>query len=291
MCIFVKKELSKGAVQIWSGEGELESLAVLFPDVSPKLVVLAYYGAQANSFGPATPIGHLKEIFGRIAGWQEEGYQVIWSGDINVAAGRELIPGNDVVVTSGGKVFNEGVVELRLEVANNLVDDPVTHVDLKSGTRRALDLVVTNQISKINKFAIDKDGDFSPFAPRFKNGLITRTYSDHRAIVFDVKVGNIDNIKLREQNKTKAKVWMYNSKDGDLKYRILTDDLFDWLMKVIDSDIDNEQIVELIDKNIEKIKFKSYKSKSFCNSRLSDFNIGEIWSRRLQEMDKIHEEM
>ena len=62
-------------------------------------------------------------------------------------------------------------------------------------------------------------------------------------------------------------------------------------MKVIDSDINNEQIVELIDKNIEKIKFKSYKTKSFCNSRLSDFNIGEIWSRRLQEMDKIHEEM
>ena len=43
---------------------------------------------------------------------------------------------------------------------------------------------------------------------------------------------------------------MYNSKDGDLKFRILTDDLFDWLMKVIDSDIENEKIVELIDKNI-----------------------------------------
>ena len=192
-------------------------------------------------------------------------------------------------MSSVGKVFNEGVIELGLEVANNLVPDPTTHSDPKSGTRRALDLVITNQLSKIHNFKIDMHEEFSPFAPRYKNGIITRTYSDHRAISFDVQVGS--NYHSNIETKTKTKSWMYNTKDGNLKYQILTDDMFEWLLKIVDSDMNNDQIVDLIDKNIEKIKFKCYKIKSFCNSRMDDFCLGEIWSRRLQELDKIHEEL
>ena len=52
--------------------------------------------------------------------WREEGFEVIWGGDQNVAAGRLLIPGNDVVLSPAAKLFNE-IVNLEMEIACQVI--------------------------------------------------------------------------------------------------------------------------------------------------------------------------
>ena len=63
-------------------------------------------------------MANLREIEGMIMQWREEEFDVIWGGDQNVAAGRLLIPGNDVVLSPAGKLFNEIVVNLVLGDGN-----------------------------------------------------------------------------------------------------------------------------------------------------------------------------
>ena len=52
--------------------------------------------------------------------WREEGFEVIWGGDQNVAGGRLLIPGNDVVLSPAAKLFNE-IVNLEMEIACQVI--------------------------------------------------------------------------------------------------------------------------------------------------------------------------
>ena len=50
-----------------------------------------------------------------------------------------------------GALFNDMVRFYKLSIANNLQDDPTTFCDLKTGTKRALDLVITTTIEKITR--------------------------------------------------------------------------------------------------------------------------------------------
>ena len=176
--------------------------------------------------------------------WREEEFDVIWGGDQNVAAGRLLIPGNDVVLSPAGKLFNEIVVYLEMEIANNLSSDPVTHVDLKTKTRRALDLVVVNRLEKIKNFVIDSERNFSPFTPKFINGKVERCYSDHYSIVFDYESG--EEIKNDSHVQNKKKIWQYNTKDGNEKFEILINNLFDWLIQIIEEVDDSESVINCL---------------------------------------------
>ena len=290
ICIFVRDSVANDCVQIWKGQAELEAVAVMFPKLSPKVVVLGHYGTQSNSFGPAITNSHLREIIGKVAEWKNQGHMVIWCGDLNVAAGREVIPGNDIILSSGGKILNQGILDLGLSVANNIAADPTTHVDAKTGTSRALDMVISTDQSKINNFTIDHKFDFTPFTPKFtrKKDYI-KVYSDHKALTFDLSVGQP--IKdMKPINKPLR--WQYNTTDGDLKYEILTNDLFDWMMNLLMKSDDIDSIVTQIDKNIKKIKFKSYNVKS-CSStaKMDEFDMDDVWTKRLEDMERIHSDL
>ena len=66
LVVMVKENIAKDAVQIWSAADENECLAVMFPSLAPKLVVMCSYGTQVNSFGKSVPETNLREIFGMI---------------------------------------------------------------------------------------------------------------------------------------------------------------------------------------------------------------------------------
>ena len=111
---------------------------------------------------------------------------------------------DDMFVSPPGALFNEKMEFYKLDIANSLLLDPTTHCDLKSGLNRALDLVVTNCLEKIEKFDIDHELAYAPFSVRFKNGSASKCMTDHKAIMMDIEVGegmkNLSGV-------TREKVW------------------------------------------------------------------------------------
>ena len=138
-------------------------LAIEFSRLEPKLVVIASYGVQANSFGAGVQEANMLEIMGKMAEWKEEGFNIVWAGDMNLVIGNDLVPGNDMIISPVGRLFNKQIERYEFQIANNLADDPTTFVDLKSGRKRSLDLVVTNCLDKIQNFQIDHSKSFTPF--------------------------------------------------------------------------------------------------------------------------------
>ena len=155
-----------------------------------------------------------------------------------------------------------------LNIANNLDHNPNTHIDLKTKKAKALDLVISNINEDIQNFTIDHNQDFSPFSIRKTPTERKKIYSDHSAICFDLSIGcNVRNLK----SINKPKSWMYNSVDGKMKYEILTNEAFDWLIEVI-TEVDdiNDVIPELtnssINASIKVLKFVHFPGRSMKTS-------------------------
>ena len=74
--------------------------------LEPKLIIIASYGIQQNTFGTSQADVHVNEIFGQISNWLNEGARILWAGDQNLSIGTELLPGNDIYLSPSGKLFN-----------------------------------------------------------------------------------------------------------------------------------------------------------------------------------------
>ena len=239
----IRSTIAHEVVKIWEGSHENEVISIMLPQMTPKMIITGSYGIQANTYGTAMVESNLQEILGKLSGWIEDGYRCIWGGDVNLLLGAEHMDGNDVVISRTGKILNEFVSRYNLSIANSLVSDPTTHQDLCSGKCRALDIVVTNEIENIKNFKIDHDHHFTPFSIRYKKGKHTKIFSDHEAIQFDYVVqGGLTKINI-----PKPKRWTY-SEDGNLKFQILTDSLFPWLLDIIENESDINTVVEKMKK-------------------------------------------
>ena len=75
----VRDNIARDCAQVWCGEGEQEVLAIEFSRLEPKLVVIASYGVQANSFGAGVQEANMLEIMGKMAEWKEEGFNIVYS--------------------------------------------------------------------------------------------------------------------------------------------------------------------------------------------------------------------
>ena len=106
--------------------------------------------------------------------------------------------------------------------------------------------MLTNCLDKIQNFHIDHSKSFTPFTIKKVKGELVKTYTDHKAIVFDLNL-NFDLTKLRSVEKTLT--WMYNSIENDIKYEIVTDDSIDWLLYIIE----NERDIDKVIKNHKKV--------------------------------------
>ena len=45
--------------------------------------------------------------------------------------------------------------------------------------------------------------------------------------------------------------WQYNAKDGHLKFEILTDDLFPWMIEQVETKDNMEEVIDMIQKKFE----------------------------------------
>ena len=59
-------------------------------NVSPPLLLVMCSGTQSNTFGVGVPEANTKEVFGVINNWINDGAQVVFIGDLNIAAGNSM---------------------------------------------------------------------------------------------------------------------------------------------------------------------------------------------------------
>ena len=273
---------------VWEGIGDNEALAIQLSGTNPKVIVVANYGTQPNSFGVSIPSNNLMEIQAKVTEWMEEGKTMIWAGDENIPIGVQHLPGNDIVINSLGKCLNDFITEKDLFIANSMSEDPTTHQDLKTGKRRALDLVITNRRDKVNNFNIDHNFNWTPFSIKFKKGRYEKCFSDHSAIQFDFELGSEWN-KLQPIKRPQA--WMFNTKNGDVKFELLTDDGVPWLLDVVENTSDINDVMKKLDNFLKKCKFKSYNLRSFSRKKFEEFMLDDVWRHRIRELQRIQEDL
>ena len=71
LAIMVKESVARDCSQLWCGVGEQEVIAIEFSRIEPKLVVIASYGVQSNSFGTGMQEANMLEIMGKMKEWDE----------------------------------------------------------------------------------------------------------------------------------------------------------------------------------------------------------------------------
>ena len=161
-------------------------------------------------------------------------------------------------------------------------------MQLKSKKAKALDLVVSNVNDNIQNFTIDHSLNFTPFSVRKSKSSRLKIYSDHKAVCFDLNIGcNLSKIKTTSNRSA----WMFNSPDGDLKFQIITDDAFDWLVDTIENVSDIDEVVRRIENMLNEAKYKSYSRKTLSRKKYEELTMDDIWRARIKELEKIQDEM
>ena len=289
LCLFVRNDISVNVVKVWEGLNENEVICVVINQCVPKLAVFLSYGTQANSFGRMVPEQNIREIFGKMDNYINDGYECLWIGDQNLKVGRDLVPNNDMIMDPNGALFNDMVRFYKLSIANNLQDDPTTFCDLKTGTKRALDLVITTTIEKITDFTIDDDDrNMTPYSVKVKNDKVTRCYTDHKAVTLTYSTVWRDTT-TQQQRKT---LWQYNTPLGDQKYNIFTNDGYEYLVDVIcDYDISIDEVSNKINEFIYKCKRRSYKIKSHRKRSFDKFMDSEVWKERMEQLEALEKQL
>lgn len=88
----------------------------------------------------------------------------------------------------------------------------------------------------------------------------------------------------------RKKIWQYNTPEGFHKFEVMTDNIFARMLEMIEKNDGSDVTIDAIEKAIEKIKFKCFKVKTFSNARLEEYSFAGVWSRRLEELEKLHED-
>ena len=134
-----------------------------------------------------------------------------------------------------------------MSIVNNLEDNPTTHVNLKSGLNRALDIAFTNFPEKVTNFVIEYDLEITPYSKIFKNNLYLLYFTDHLSILIHYCLGDqIENV----QPEPKQMLWQY-APDGDVAFEYLMDEGAEYIMDLVEKCDDVEEIVQRVEKCIK----------------------------------------
>ena len=258
IAIGFKKELTEHVVKVAEGSGNNEYIIIKITNRKPALVVAVYYGIQENTAQKGNVESNLLELFAMLDKYREQGCDVIVAGDFNVHVG-ETISGNDGKVSKGGKILNELVEDAGLQYANNIgKGDKRSHVDVSSKTSRALDLIITNIVDKHVRCDVDNDYEMTPYTLRYRKGQSVRNYTDHKAILGEIKGESRRQRRNREQKrkdmKTKQVGWRYNAPGGKERFERETNNRAMEAWEIVDNNDDMDIMYEKIENILTEIK-------------------------------------
>ena len=284
--ILIREERANYVTKIDSGKLENEFLMLKFSNTKPALVMCIYYGTQQNTFGVSQVKFHISELFEALSPHIEAGVNIQLVGDFNLNLGNSEIPNNHPFMDATARIFLDILKDKGLSIMNTLSQDPITFVDKshKPPKRCVLDLVITNQPDTISEFRTDDDSlDFTPFSIHRRKGKTSRTYSDHRSIIYSLRVGWCDRLRVKRNT-----IWNFKKPLGDLRFDIYSSNATPYLLEKVRSEDDINKVVKAFRDVMTKGKFVSYGKLSLTMRAEARVNDDMVWRNRIADVEKLH---
>ena len=274
----VKEDVKLSAVKVNDNSEGDEFLIVRLEHVEPPLNIINIYGQQEGKDGQVgkdrvlESWGNLKKELCLI---ELRGEAVLICGDWNRAIGADEhgVRGNKERISDGGRLVRELVKEGEYFILNNLemaAGGPWTRKDPADGSLSCLDLALgsANLQPYIRGFQVDSKREFTPKRIVYKNGKMADIYTDHYSCEVELVMP-----ASSEETKTESR-WNVLKPGGWERYRDVSDDYADKMEEIIkDRRLNNEEVMEKIDKIQDKIKYIAFgKTKLKTNKNKTNQN-------------------
>ena len=282
VAILVREIYKEAAVLIHESE-KCELIAIKMCNMRPNLCILNYYAKQENSTPPGIIHENLSEVFGLAKRLTNEGNAVFIAGDWNVLVGDKALPGNNPVVSRGGKIFNDLLAANEdFELLNCRNDGPcATHIDASGGRGNCLDLVVANNLAadSVAGFIVDDETNKIITPYRYLHRTGRRRYTDHLALHWEMRLTEVP-----EDHSKKYTVWNFAKKLGDGKFAYTLERQANNLVKVLNKEKDINVIMKRVLTEVDNARHRGYgkrlmdvgKWKMLEDERIEMFRLGEI---------------
>ena len=146
---------------------------------------------------------HLSELLEATQKFISQGCAIQLLGDFNLQIGNTIIKKNHPDSNPNGRLFLSMIEKMGLRIMNTLSDDPITFIDRsgKNHKRVCLDLVLTNMPQAVSGFKTDTKEEFTPYSVHIRKKVTSRTYADHRSVIFDFETKWKDRVKFVQETK------------------------------------------------------------------------------------------
>ena len=205
----VSQRDSNYTLKVKDGPENDEYVITRHSQFSPPISIVNVYGEQESRTCRKDVEDRWYRIVSEVTNIEKQGEHVILIGDLNKHVG-DTIKNNHTKVTFGGELIKEFLKSdkfLLLNSTSKVTGGPFTRYnpsdpkndDLKS----CIDLIIISKglLRYVSGVTIDKDLNFTPGRPISKT---KKVYSDHYAIIFELKILPLRNIRNFGWQKTWA---------------------------------------------------------------------------------------
>ena len=276
--ILVHNSIRQHAMRI-PDESELECVHIRLNHTTPALNIIGLYLDVESRM----KIDDLDNIFSlleyKVEDIRSRGEGCLVIGDWNRP---NLFTDEDSHAT---KQLREWIENEEFEV-KLLNDATPTRID-PTGGNSVLDLAVVSKNIEtcVQKFTVDSDKNWTPFAIRKINGLNTKKYSDHLSVMVDIKMPAI------KQKKTKSKpIINFKSDGGWERYAQISNEYAPKIRELVDTTEDINELerkIHMLDLEIqiEAFGITWIKSNSKKGKKRNSKELNELAKEQSEELD------
>ena len=286
VAVLIREEVSKFVVKLEVGKKENEFMTLKITNCNPHLVLIVYYGTQSGTFGVDQVKLHISELLQVAKKYRDQGCATYMLGDFNLHIGNSIIKKNHPDDNPNGRIFVTQIEQMGLSIMNSLSPNPITFVDRSGKDHKeiVLDLVLTNQPATISNFVTDDESHaFTPYSVQMRKKVSSRTYADHRSIMFEVETMWQNRVNVK-----KEPIWNYKKQVGDLKFDLFTSNACSFLMNKIQNEKDINLVQKAFHNVITKGLFQSYGKRTITASKVTRINDDLVWRNRISDINKLH---
>lgn len=216
IAILVFDTISKFATKLESSSDPAKFFAIRLDCFSPSLVIMTTYGIIEGQYTQNEMLSIQSQFFSSYKSYINEGSDVLVLGDFNNHVGNNLgLTHNNPKVSPGGKNLTKWVEENGLSLVN-VIDQTHTHIDRssKNNDTNILDLAITNNISSIESFTVDKQFKCTPYRIGHVKKGIKKSHTDHLRLCLQVKVE-----WCKKPSTNKVTGWTFSKEGGNDRYK------------------------------------------------------------------------
>ena len=271
-------------MKVHTGAADNKFIVIKWTNCKPHFVMVVYYGQQSQVFRVDMIKLYISQLLEVVKKQLDLGCHVNVTGDFNLWIG-DRVNGNHPNSSVIGGLFLDQVDALGLEILNSRSDNPIMFIDKSKESHKelVLDLVLSNQPDNISGFKTDDHRmQFTPYSVHMRKGKSSRTYADHRSIIYQVSTGWNDRVEF-----TKVPIWNYGKMLGDVNYTLFTSNACEFLIDKVENEEDIEQVHKAFCKVMKKGKFVSYGKRTITASKLKRIDDNLVWRQRVADLDKL----